>query len=103
MANPYLEEIRSQIPAVQLLANLGWTYLTPAEALHLRGSREKNVILTGVLEPWLRHHNQIRYKGQIYPFSDNNIILALARLVNRYRAWSSPTRSSTNCSPWAPA
>jgi type I restriction enzyme, R subunit len=47
----YAEEISSQIPAVQLLVNLGWTYLTPAEALHLRGSREKNVVLTGVWEP----------------------------------------------------
>ena len=49
----YLEEISSQIPALQLLINLGWQYLTPTEALHLRGGKPKNVVLTGILEPWL--------------------------------------------------
>lgn len=78
----YLEEISSQIPALQLLVNMGWHYLTPAEALALRGGKEKNVILTGVLEPWLRQHNQITTKGQTIPFSDANINEAINRLVN---------------------
>lgn len=47
----YLEEIHSQIPALHLLINMGWHYLSPGEALHLRGGREKNVVLTEVLEP----------------------------------------------------
>lgn len=78
----YREEISSQIPAAQLLINLGWQYLTPAEALALRGGKERNVVLTGVLEPWLRGHNQIRTKGQAHAFSDANIGEALDRLVN---------------------
>ena len=78
----YLEEISSQIPALQLLVNMGWQYLSPAEALALRGGKEKNVILSGILEPWLRQHNHITTKGQTHPFSDGNINDALNKLVN---------------------
>lgn len=81
-ANAYLEEISSQIPAAQLLVNLGWHYLTPPEALVLRGGRERNVVLTGVLESWLRRHNEIRVKGQRHPLSDANIGEAIERLTN---------------------
>ena len=81
-ANAYREEISSQIPAAQLLVALGWQYLTPTEALALRGGKERNVVLTGVLEPWLRGHNQIRVKGQAHAFSDANIGEAIDRLVN---------------------
>ncbi len=81
-SDAYKEEISSQIPALQLLIAMGWQYLTPGEALHLRGGREKNVVLTGVLEPWLRTHNAIRVKGETRPFSDANIAQAIDRLVD---------------------
>ncbi len=80
--NTYAEIISSQLPALQLLINLGWQYLAPAEALALRGGKVSNVVLTGVLEPWLRANNQISYKGQRHPFSDANIREAIERLVN---------------------
>ena len=80
--NTYVEEISSQIPAVQLLIALGWQYLTPDEALRLRGGKASNVVLTGVLEPWLRAHNDISYKGQRHAFSDASIREAIERLVN---------------------
>lgn len=82
MTNPYAEEISSQIPALQLLINLGWRYLTPAEALHLRGGRERNVVLTGVLEPWLRQHNEIRTKGASHAFDEARINEAISKLVD---------------------
>lgn len=81
-SDAYKEEISSQIPALQLLIALGWQYLTPYEALYLRGGREKDVALTGVLEPWLRTHNRVQLKGETYPFSDANIREAINRLVN---------------------
>lgn len=81
-ANPYREAISSQIPAAQLLIALGWQYLTPAEALALRGGKEQRVVLTDVLEPWLRINNQITVKGRQHPFSDANIREAIARLVD---------------------
>ena len=46
---------------LQLLVNLGWTYLTPDEALALRGGRRANVLLDGVLEQQLRRLNTIRF------------------------------------------
>ena len=82
--NTYVEEISSQIPAVQLLIALGWQYLTPDEALRLRGGKASNVVLTGVLEPWLRAHNDISYKGQRHAFSDASIREAIERLVQVY-------------------
>ncbi len=80
LGHSYLELIDSQLPALQLLINMGWQYLTPAEALALRGGREGNVLLTGVLEPWLRQHNTIRFKGQRHAFSDGNISEAIRQL-----------------------
>ncbi len=80
--NEYLEEIHCQLPALQLLINMGWTYLPPSEALRLRGGREGNVVLTGILEPWLRANNEIQTKGQRYNFDEGNIREAVERLVN---------------------
>lgn len=47
------EEFIAKIPALMLLANMGWEYLSPAEALALRGGRDEVIltpILRGVLE-----------------------------------------------------
>jgi type I restriction enzyme, R subunit len=80
--NTYVEEISSQLPALQLLVSMGWQYLPPEESLALRGGKEANVVLTSVLEPWLRANNDISYKGQRHVFSDANIREAIERLVN---------------------
>ncbi|TWC41518.1 type I restriction enzyme R subunit [Pseudomonas sp. SJZ079] len=45
----FQEEFSAKIPALALLANLGFRYLSPSEALQLRGSRER-VVLTTVLK-----------------------------------------------------
>lgn len=81
-SDTYKELISSQLPALQLLVNLGWQYLTPSEALALRGGKEKNVILTGVLEPWLLAHNVFERKGKKYQFSEKNIKEAVRKLVD---------------------
>ena len=76
----YREELISQIPAARLLVSLGYRYLTPQQALGLRGGRERNVILTGVLEEWLASHNRYTVKGQEHPFSQNAIAEAVRRI-----------------------
>src|SRR5687768_4683154 len=58
---------------------LGWTYLTPDQADEYRGRKSSAVLLTGVLENWLRAHNRIDYKGS-HPFSEANIADAVRRL-----------------------
>src|SRR2546428_11757002 len=78
----WLEDHASQVPALQLLQNLGWTYLTPSDAFALRGGRLSNVLLEGVLERQLPKMNRIRYRGEEYPFSDSNIHSAIEALKN---------------------
>ncbi|MFQ5455255.1 MAG: type I restriction endonuclease subunit R [Nitrospirota bacterium] len=70
----------SQISALQLLQNLGYTYLTPHEALQLRGGRARDVILDGILEDQIRKMNKVWYKGNEYPFTEGNIISAVQAL-----------------------
>jgi len=74
------EDIVSQFPAIKLLQDMGYTYITPDEALLLRGSRLNNVVLEGILVPWLRENNIIRYKGKTLPFTEGNIISAVQDL-----------------------
>ena len=69
----FLEDHISQVPALQLLQNLGWNYLTPEESVSLRGGKRSGVILDGVLVPQLRRLNKIRFKGDVYEFSEGNI------------------------------
>ncbi len=76
------EKYLSQIPALQLLLNLGFEYLTPAEALSGRGGRQGNVLLEEILRGQLKKLNRIQYKGGSYLFSEENIQTAIQRLKN---------------------
>lgn len=76
----FKEDQISQVPALQLLINLGFEYLPPAEALRERKGKRSKVILEGILDESLRRINQIDFKGQIYPFSNHNIDLAIQDL-----------------------
>lgn len=74
------EDPISQIPAVEVLINLGWEYLTPREALKLRGDKKSNVLLEGILVPWLRENNTSYFKGKVIPFTEGNILSAVQDL-----------------------
>jgi type I restriction enzyme R subunit len=74
------EKLISQIPALQLLINLGWEYLTPEEALDARGGKTASVLLDRVLEEQLRTMNRIDFRGHTEPFSEGNIATAIRRL-----------------------
>ena len=74
------EDPISQIPAVEVLINLGWEYLSPKEALKLRDNKKSNVLLEGVLVPWLRENNTIYFKGKTLPFTEGNILSAVQDL-----------------------
>lgn len=76
----FREDLISQIPALQVLLALGYTYLPPAEALALRGGKLANVLLEGVLLEWLKTHNAITYKGATHAFSDANLQQAVRQL-----------------------
>ncbi|MEI8390247.1 MAG: HsdR family type I site-specific deoxyribonuclease [bacterium] len=71
---PSLQEDHiSQIPALQLLQNLNYTYLTPQEALQGRQGKTSNVILENILENQLKKINKITFKGKQSDFSDLSI------------------------------
>ncbi len=83
MTSPsYLEELISQIPAARLLVGLGYNYLIPQQALVLRGGSERNVVLTGLLEEWLKSHNGYKVKGQDCSFTDSAISEAIRRIAD---------------------
>ena len=81
MTLSYLEDLDSQIPAIQLLHGLDWKYLSPEEAMTLRNNRKDQVVLTEVLRPWLEKNNIIHAKGDTHPFTDTNIHEAIRRLL----------------------
>jgi type I restriction enzyme, R subunit len=74
------EVFLSQIPAVQLLVNLGWQYLSPLDALAARGGKRANVLLDDVLRAQLKRINSIQYRGAVHPFTEENVHAAIQRL-----------------------
>ncbi|WP_299819451.1 HsdR family type I site-specific deoxyribonuclease [uncultured Pontibacter sp.] len=69
----FLENHISQVPALQFLQKTGYTYLTPDEALAMRGGKTTTVLLEGVLHEQLERLNSITYKGQAHDFAYGNI------------------------------
>ncbi|WP_314287516.1 HsdR family type I site-specific deoxyribonuclease [Capnocytophaga sputigena] len=76
----YREEIISQIPALQLLINMGYQYLSPEEALAMRDNKYNNVLLEPILKAQLAKINRIHYRGKDYAFSEENINAAVIAL-----------------------
>ncbi|MDE0472149.1 MAG: HsdR family type I site-specific deoxyribonuclease [Ekhidna sp.] len=70
----FKEDHISQIPALQVIQNLGYSYLTAEEAMAQRGNKTTNVILEDVLREQLKEINSIRVSStKTSVFSDNNI------------------------------
>ncbi|TRZ50874.1 MAG: type I restriction endonuclease subunit R [Dehalococcoidia bacterium] len=78
----FKEDHISQIPALQLLCNLGYTYISPEQTLRERKDKTSNVILEGILDKQLREINKISYKGEEFKFSNNNITSAINNVKN---------------------
>ena len=81
MTTPSFQESHiSQIPAVRLLQQLGYTYLSPEEVYSERRAKLRYVLLESVLTKQLKRLNAITFKGQTVPFSDENIAKAIEAL-----------------------
>jgi len=76
------EKYLSQIPALQVLINLGFRYLKPDRALAERQGKMGNALLEGILREQLKRINRINYKNQEYLFSEENIQSAIQKLKN---------------------
>ncbi|GER73757.1 type I restriction endonuclease subunit R [Weizmannia acidilactici] len=75
----YDERYISQVPAIEVLTNLGYQYVSPEKANQLR-SNLHDVLLRTVLEDKLKELNSFEYKGEIRKFSDTNIQQAIRDL-----------------------
>ena len=71
----FKEDHISQIPALQLLQKLGYTYLSPTEAENLRGGKTSNVLLEDILRKQLKAINSDKRisSTKITYISDANI------------------------------
>lgn len=64
----------SKLPALALLQNLGYQYLSPEDALQMRGGKTSNVLLEEVLRRQLRELNSIKVGNRKEArFSEQNI------------------------------
>ncbi|WP_417737749.1 type I restriction endonuclease subunit R [Rosistilla oblonga] len=78
----FLEDLVSHLPALQLLQQVGYRYLTPTEAHDLRGGKRSRVVLESILLDQLRKLNQITFKGQTHDFTQTNLRNAVDALTN---------------------
>ena len=78
----YKEFEDSQQPAIKLLQELGYTYLSPEDADNKRGNITSNVILDEILAEQLSKINSFEYKNEKYQFSSVNIQGAINALKN---------------------
>jgi type I restriction enzyme R subunit len=76
----YLEKVQSQLPALQLLMQMGWQYLPPEECVRLRDGRLGTAVLEPVLTEFIRRHARFEFKGQVRPFTENAIQNAVQAL-----------------------
>ena len=74
------EKHQSQIPALHLLVAMGFTPLSPEEALRLRGGRLRNVTFDDVLADQLLKLNRFTHRGREYPFNLEDAHEAMRRL-----------------------
>ena len=73
----------SQKPTLELLQKLGYQYLSPEEALELRGGKTSNVLLEDILRQQLRNLNSIRIGSHSEArFSEQNIENGVAAMRN---------------------
>ncbi|SKB00287.1 type I restriction enzyme, R subunit [Agreia bicolorata] len=76
------EKLQSQLPALQMLISVGFTPLSPAEALALRGGRRRHVILDDILTERIVALNQFEHRGASYPVDLSDAQEAIRKLTS---------------------
>lgn len=83
MTLSFKENHISQIPALNMLKKLGYTYLSPDEAMELRGGNTSNVLLETVLRKQLAKINTVQVSSwRTTLFSEQNIASGVDALKN---------------------
>ena len=68
----FQEEYSAKLPALALMTNLGWSFLSPDEALAARSSKQDEVVLRQILRSELQKR-RFTFAGKTYPLSDKAI------------------------------
>lgn len=68
----FQEEFSAKLPALALLSNLGWSFLSPGQALAARGGKTDPVVLRDVLRAQLGKR-RFTHAGQHYSLSEKSI------------------------------
>ena len=83
MTLSFKENHISQIPALNMLKKLGYTYLSPDEVMELRGGNTSNVLLETVLRKQLAKINTVQVSSwRTTLFSEQNIASGVEALKN---------------------
>ena len=81
----YLEKVQSQLPALQLLIEMGWEYLSPAQCNKMRSDRLSSAILEPILLDFIRENVRYTFKGREHVFTENAITNAI-QVLKAFRA-----------------
>jgi type I restriction enzyme R subunit len=81
MTTPSFQEAHiSQIPAIRMLQQLGYAFLSPEEVAVERRGKFRHALLEGVLAAQLRRLNVVSFKGRTESFTEENIERAIEAL-----------------------
>lgn len=77
----FQEEYSAKLPALTLLTNLGWSFLSPERALTARGGKADEVVLREVLRGELQKRT-FTFAGKCYPLSEKAIDNLIAEVCS---------------------
>ena len=80
-APKFQEEYSAKLPALALLTNLGWSFLSPERALAARGGKTDEVVLRQVLRGELQKRT-FTFAGKSYPLSEKAIDNLIAEVCS---------------------
>jgi type I restriction enzyme R subunit len=77
----FQEEYSAKLPALALLTNLGWSFLSPEEALRKRGNQYNQVVLREILRDELKKRT-FTFAGNVHSLSDKAIDNLIAEVCS---------------------
>ena len=80
-APKFQEEYSAKLPALTLLTNLGWSFLSPEQAMAARGGKADEVVLRQVLRGELQRRT-FTFAGKSYPLSEKAIDNLIAEVCS---------------------
>jgi len=77
----FQEDYSAKLPAMTLLTNLGWSFLSPEQVLTARGGKAFEVVLREVLRSELQKRT-FNFAGKSYPLSEKSIDNLIAEVCS---------------------